>query len=80
MKNLTYGPIELAPVAGFLGAEVPSGAHIGTLDPEVFVHLRQAWLDWKVLFFSQPARGDDTGSHRLHPTIWGSRNSPIPSG
>lgn len=51
MKQLTYGPIELAPVAGFLGAEVVSGAHIGTLDPEVFAHLHQAWLDWKVLFF-----------------------------
>lgn len=51
MKSLKYGPIALSPMTGFIGAEVTAGAHIGKLDAETLNHLRQAWVDWKVLFF-----------------------------
>jgi taurine dioxygenase len=47
----TYGPITLEPLTGTIGAEIVTGATIGPLDDETVIHLHQAWVDWKVLFF-----------------------------
>jgi taurine dioxygenase len=73
----TYGPITLEPLTGTIGAEVTAGAGIGSLDDETIVHLHQAWLDWKVLFFRDQevsadehiAFGQQFGELEVHPFL-----------
>ena len=78
MKPLKYGPITLSPLTGFIGAEIISGAHVGELDDETFQHLRQAWVDWKVIFFRNQvdvttpehiAFGRRFGELEIHPFL-----------
>ena len=73
----TYGPITLEPLTGTIGAEIVTGATIGPLDDETVIHLHQAWVDWKVLFFRDQhvsvedhiAFGRQFGELEVHPFL-----------
>lgn len=73
----TFGPIEVEPLTGTLGAEVVRGAHIGVLDDETRAHLHDAWMAWKVLFFRDQdpsveehiAFGRQFGELEIHPFL-----------
>lgn len=73
----TFGPIEVEPLTGNLGAEIVAGAHIGELDEERLGHLHDAWMAWKVLFFRDQdatveehiAFGRQFGELEIHPFL-----------
>jgi taurine dioxygenase len=79
-----YGPINVSPVTGGIGAEV-EGVQIGRLDEEAFAALTEAWLDWKVLFFrdqrvSTEAHiefGRQFGELEIHPFLPNDGNPEI---
>lgn len=76
MTTTVYGPLTVAPLTGVIGAEV-SGLRIGALDDEALGFLKQAWRDWKVLFFrdqnvsseDQVTFGKLFGELEIHPFL-----------
>ncbi len=71
-----YGRFSVEPLTPRFGAEV-SGVAMNRLDDDLVALLRQAWLDWKVLFFrDQPisveehiAFGRAFGALEIHPFL-----------
>ncbi|MFC0215872.1 TauD/TfdA dioxygenase family protein [Paenibacillus chartarius] len=63
--------LKIVPVAGLIGAEVRGVKLSADLDPAIVRVIRDAWLNYKVLFFREQHHLDDAGQEAL-ATLFGS--------
>jgi taurine dioxygenase len=70
MTQGVYRLLEIAPMTPHIGAEITGVDLSGPIGEELAEELRQALLEWKVIFF-RDQHGFDVDSHHTLAAVWG---------